>query len=216
MNPHIRILVADNHYFYRDGLRLLFERTSDFELVAEVDTATDAVNFARQHKPDIVLIDLDIAPANGIKATKQIKEENPDCYILVLTNSENENSIYDALEAGATGYLLKGTGHQELRRTIRLVASGSAVFASKVTSYLHKFFNKYSSALPVYHFPELTVRENEVLGFVAKGMKNKEVAIECDITEKTVRNHMTSILSKLGAESRSEAVSRLQASSYYS
>lgn len=210
MNPQIRILVADNHYLYRDGLRLLIDKIPDLHLVAEVTTGIDAVNFALKHQPDVVLMDIDIAPLNGIKATKEILANNPDCKVLILTDSTNKNNVFDSLQAGATGYLLKAVTHLELQRSIRLVAAGNAVFDSSITGLISDMFSNSISLYPTQQFSELTHRENEVLTYVAKGLRNKQIAAECDIAEKTVRNHVSNILSKLGAATRGEAISRLQ------
>ncbi len=212
MNPAIRIMLADSNHFFRDGLRLHINTISDFEIVAEVSTAVDAVNFAQRYQPDVILMELNFPPSDGFTATKQILAENPKCNIAILTSSQNKTDIYNALLAGATSYLLKGTTPEELHRSIRLMATGNAIFDSHITHTITEFFTKANTCYPAHHFPELTHRENEVFTFVAQGWKNKQIAIKCNITEKTVRNHITNILSKLGASSRGEAISRLQQS----
>lgn len=212
MNPQIRILIADNHFLFRDGLRLLFDRIEGFEVVCEVNTAIDAVNFSKQLQPDIVLMEIDLPPSNGIEASKEITENNPDTKVIMLTSSEDKNDILNSIRAGATGYLLKGLKQDELLHSINLVATGNVVFDRNITDKINHIFKTLNSCYPSHHFPELTHRENEVLTFVAKGLKNRQIAVECEITEKTVRNHVTNILSKLGASSRGEAISRLQQS----
>lgn len=212
-NQNIRLMVADANHFYRDGLRIFFEGIPGLELIAEVSTAADAVTFAQQKKPDVILIELKIPPLDGVTATKKILAENPNCKVIILTTSDDKTDIFNALQAGATGYFLKGITYAALQRSIHLIAAGNAVFDSHITDQISSLFSKMNNNHTTYHFPELTHRENEVLTFVAKGLKNKQIAAKCDIKEKTVRNHVTNILSKLGASNRSEAISRLQSRS---
>lgn len=213
MDSTIRIMLADANVFLRDGLRLLINTTTDFELVAEVSTAVDAINFAKRHKPDVVLMELNLPPSDGFKATRQILADNPNCKVAILTDSVNNEDVFKALQAGASGYLIKSISADELNRSISLIATGSAVFDRKITDQVNDLFHRANTTYRPHHFSELTHRENEVLSFVAKGMKNKQIATQCNITEKTVRNHITNILSKLGANSRGEAISRLQQNS---
>lgn len=209
----IRILVADDHSFFRDGLRLLIEATDDFEFVGEVDTAVDAVTFATSIKPDLILMDIKMPPSDGIQATKEIMALCPDTKILILTMFDDDSNVFKALQAGAKGYVLKGISQTELVCTIRLIANGNAVYGNQIASQIRDFFSRAQQGGSSQHFSELSQRENHILNLVAQGLRNKEIAIECDITEKTVRNHVSSILSKLQASSRSEAIQKFKSES---
>lgn len=209
----IQILVADDHSFFRDGLRLLIANTPGFELAGEVDTAIDAIKFADDKQPDIVLMDIKMPPLDGIQATRQIAEENPHINVLILTMFDDDKNVFNALQAGAKGYMLKGVSQEELSRTIRSVAAGNAVFGSGIAEQMRMFFKRIQHDEQAHVFPELTPREHHILNLVADGLKNKEIASECSISEKTVRNHITSILSKLQVSNRTEAILRLRESS---
>lgn len=204
----IRILIADDHSFFRDGLRLLIDRTADFELIGEVDTAVDAVRFALERQPDVILMDVKMPPSDGIQATKEIMSACPKIKILILTMFNDDNNVFKALQAGAKGYVLKGINHNELVCTIRLIAHGNAVYGNQIATQIQNFFSKTKHNTLRQHFTELSQRENHILNLVAQGMRNKEIAEECNITEKTVRNHVSSILSKLQASSRNEIIQK--------
>jgi len=206
----IRILIADDHSFFRDGLRLLIEATDDFEVVGEVDTAVDAVDFALEIKPDVILMDIKMPPSDGIQATKEIMAVCPDIKILILTMFNDDDNVFKALQAGAKGYVLKGINQAELVCTIRLIAHGNAVYGNQIASQIRDFFSSSQNQATNQHLAELSQRENHILNLVAKGLRNKDIASECNITEKTVRNHVSSILSKLQASSRSEAIQRFK------
>lgn len=206
----IRILVADDHSFFRDGLRLLIENTPDFEFAGEVSTAVDAVKFSDSLQPDLVLMDIKMPPSNGIEATKQISQQNPHINVLILTMYDDDKNVFNALKAGAKGYILKGVNQNELVRTIRSVASGNAVFGSEIAKQIRSFFTEVQYSTQAHIFPELTRRENAILALIANGLSNKEIASDCGISDKTVRNHITSILSKLQVSNRTEAILRLR------
>ena len=206
----IRILIADDHSFFRDGVRLLVENTPDFELAGEVDTALDAVKYTDEKQPDVVLMDVKMPPSDGIAATRQIVKENPHVNVLILTMFDDDKNVFNALQAGAKGYMLKGVNQEELSRTIRSVAAGNAVFGSGIAEQMRAFFSRLQRGEQAHVFPELTRREHHILNLIAEGLKNKAIASECDISEKTVRNHITSILSKLQVSNRTEAILKLR------
>ena len=210
MTDPIRILMADDHSFFRDGVRLLIDNTPDFELLGEVDTALDAVKFADDLQPDVLLMDIKMPPSDGIQATRSISEANPHINVLILTMYDDDKNVFNALQAGAKGYILKGVGHEELVRTIRSVAAGNAVFGRNIAEQMRVFFSRLKHTEQAHVFPELTKREHEILNLIAEGLKNKAIAQSCSISEKTVRNHVTSILSKLQVSNRTEAILRLQ------
>jgi len=205
----IRLLIADDHSFFRDGLRLFVDSVDDLELVGEVDNAVDVVAFADRLEPDVILMDINMPPSDGIQATKEIVAKNPNAKILILTMFDDDESVFQSLQAGAKGYILKGLSHENLLRSIRLVASGSAVYGSNVAERMIAYFSN-SQASESNYITSLTPRENQVLTLVSKGLRNKEIATECNIQDKTVRNHVSNILSKLQVATRGEAIAKYQ------
>ena len=205
----ISILIADDHSFFRDGLRLFIDNIANFELVGEVDNAIDVISYAERLNPDIILMDVSMPPSDGIQATKEIVSKNPKVKILILTMFDDDDNVFKALQAGAKGYILKGLGHENLLRSINLVAAGNAVYGSNVAERIMDYFNKSKLEESPY-FATLTPRENEVLTLISQGLRNKEIAIRCDIQDKTVRNHVTNILSKLQVATRGEAIAKYQ------
>lgn len=202
----IRILVADDHLLFRDGLRALIDSAPDCELAGEASTGAEAVNLAAELQPDVILMDVRMPGLDGIQATRQIVRTSPHIGILVLTMLEDDNSVFTAMRAGARGYLLKGASHDEVLRAIRAVAGGQAIFSPAIAARMMEFFNTMRPAKVPDVFPELTDREREVLGLIAQGSNNSEIARELVISPKTVRNHITNILSKLQVADRAEAI----------
>lgn len=205
----IRLLIADDHSFFRDGLRLFIDSVADLELVGEVNNAVDVVGFAERLEPDVILMDVNMPPSDGIKATKEILATNPDAKVLILTMFDDNDNVFKALQAGAKGYILKGQNHQNLLSSIRLIAAGNAVYGSKIAERMMAHFSNPTAKQSKY-FTSLTPRENQVLTLVSKGLRNKEIATECNIQDKTVRNHVSNILSKLQVATRSEAIAKHQ------
>jgi DNA-binding NarL/FixJ family response regulator len=202
----IRILVADDHLLFRDGLRALIDSTGDCELAGEASTGEEAVHLAMDLQPDVILMDVRMPDMDGIQATRLIARASPHIGILVLTMLEDDNSVFTAMRAGARGYLLKGASHDEVLRAIRAVAGGQAIFSPAIAARMMEFFNTMRPAKIPDVFPELTEREREVLGLIAQGSNNSEIARELVISPKTVRNHITNILSKLQVADRAEAI----------
>jgi DNA-binding NarL/FixJ family response regulator len=202
----IRILVADDHLLFRDGLRALIDSAPDCELAGEASTGEEAVNLAAELQPDLILMDVRMPGLDGIQATRQIVRTSPHIGILVLTMLEDDNSVFTAMRAGARGYLLKGASHDEVLRAIRAVTGGQAIFSPAIAARMMEFFNTMRPAKIPDVFPELTEREREVLGLIAQGYNNSEIARELVISPKTVRNHITNILSKLQVADRAEAI----------
>jgi DNA-binding NarL/FixJ family response regulator len=205
----LRIVVADDHPVFRDGLRALIEAMPDAELVGEASTGDEAVELAVRLRPEVVLMDLQLPGRNGIEATRAIGDQAPEVAVLVLTMFEDEDSVFAAMRAGARGYLLKGADHGELTRAIAAVAAGQAIFGPGIARRIIAFFAASPAhARGAQPFPELTEREREVLELIAQGRANAAIAQRLGIAEKTVRNHVSIVFNKLQVVDRASAIVR--------
>lgn len=205
MTP-LRLLIVDDHPVFRFGLRALLESEGEFEVVAEASTGEQAVRLAKEHKPDVVLMDITMPEMNGIEATRQILETNPETGVLIVTMVDDA-SIFAALRAGARGYLLKGAEGEETLRAIRAVARGEMILSEPIAERVQQFFSG-TPEQALSNFPELTPREQEVLSLIAKGLTNNAIASRLGLSPKTVRNQVSEIYSKLGVSDRAEAIVR--------
>jgi DNA-binding NarL/FixJ family response regulator len=205
MSDPIRILVADDHTLFRDGLRALFNSLADTEVVGEAATGEQAIGRAEKLQPDVVLMDIRMPGVNGIEATRQIVRTSPHIGVVVVTMFEDDDSVFAAMRAGARGYVLKGASQAEMLRVIRAVAQGEALFGAPIAARLMNFFA--APRLPQV-FPELTEREREVLNLIAQGYDNPEIARRLVISIKTARNHVSNIFSKLQVADRAQAIIR--------
>ena len=203
-----RVLIADDHTLFRDGVRALLDSASDMELVDEAATGKEAIALAGSLQPDLIIMDLQMPVVNGIEATRQIVRASPHINILVVTMFDDDHSVFAAMQAGARGYLLKGANHTEMLRAIRAVASGEAIFSPAIAARLIDYFGNLRPTAPPQVFPELTDREREILKLITQGYKNPEIAAQLVLSPKTVRNHITNILSKLQVADRAEAILR--------
>ena len=192
----IRVLTVDDHELVRKGLFAILAAEPGFTVIAEASNGSQAVALFREHRPDVTLMDLRLPDVTGIEATRRIRSEFPDARIIVLTSYDGDQDIYRALEAGVRGYLLKEMVHSEVLRAIRVVHSGKRFIPTEVTQHLNGFFPEVA----------LTAREVEVLSLVARGFGNKEAADQLGTAAGTVKAHVQSILSKLGANDRTHAV----------
>jgi len=204
----LRLLIADDHPAFLAGLRLLLESLGDVEVVGEAGTGEEAVARAVDLAPDVVVMDLQMPTLGGIEATRQLVAAAPHIRVLILTMFEDEDSVFAALRAGARGYILKGAGQDELARAIRATASGEAIFSPAIASRVIEFFSRSPENQPPRAFPELTEREREVLELIARGLPNPEITRLLVLSPKTVRNHVSNILTKLQVRDRSEAIVR--------
>ena len=200
----IRVLIADDHPLFRDGLRTLLNAVPETEFVGEVATGEDAIAQAAALQPDIILMDLHMPGLNGIEATRAILHTSPHIGILVLTMFEDDDSVFSAMRAGARGYLLKGADQAEIVRAITVVSHGEAIFSPSIAGRLMHYFATLGS-LP-QAFPELTVREREILVLIAQGWNNAEIAGRLVLSQKTVRNHVSNVFSKLQVADRAQAI----------
>ena len=205
----LRVLVVDDHALFRRGLQMVLEQEPDLELVGEASDGTEAVEKAQELMPDVILMDVRMPKRSGIEATVQIRDLMPHVKILMLTISDEEADLYEAIKAGASGYLLKEIPIEEVADAIRSVWAGqSRISPSMASKLLNEFaaISKASAEKPEIPAPRLTDREMEVLKLVAKGMNNRDIAKELYISENTVKNHIRNILEKLHLHSRMEAV----------
>lgn len=209
---NIRLLVADDHALFREGLRALFSATPGVEIIGEAASGEETVVLVDRLLPDIILMDINMPDMDGIQATRQILHAHPTIGVIMVTMLEEDASLFAAMRAGARGYVLKGAHHQELLQTVQAVASGQVLFgpstANRIMGYFQEIEADLKPALPEETFPELTPRELEVLQLLAQGANNSQIADQLVITGKTVRNHITSIFSKLQVADRAQAIIR--------
>jgi two-component system, NarL family, response regulator DevR len=200
-----RILVVDDHEVVRLGLRTLLSNQPDFAVVDEAASADEALEKVRLHHPDVVVMDIRMPGKNGIEACREIKEEFPETEVLMLTSYAEDEMLFDAISAGAAGYVLKQGGGEELVRAVRRVAEGDALLDPAVTQRVLQRVREATRKEQAAAFKDLTEQELRVLGLVSKGFTNKEIAKELFLGEGTVRNYVSSILSKLDLTNRAEA-----------
>lgn len=206
-SPPTRILIADDHTLFRDGLRALLGSIPGTEVVGEAATGEEAVVQATALSPHVVLMDIQMPGMNGIEATWLVRQANPAVGVVVLTMFEDDDSVFAAMRAGARGYVLKGAGQAEMLRAIRAVASGEALFGPAIADRILAFFAAKPSTPPV-PFPDLTNREREILNLIAAGHGNAEIANRLFLSPKTIRNHVSSIFGKLQVADRAQAIVR--------
>lgn len=203
----IRVLIADDHPLYREGLRALISDSAETSLPGVAAGGVEAVSLALSQTPDVIVMDLRMPDLNGVEATRRILAERPSVAILVLTMVEDDASVFAAMRAGARGYVLKGSGPETILRSIVAVAGGDAVFGAGVAARLTQFFATAGPATAV-PFPELTGREREILELMATGAANAAIAARLHLTEKTVRNNVSNVFAKLRVADRAAAVAR--------
>jgi DNA-binding NarL/FixJ family response regulator len=207
MDETIHVIVADDHPMFRKGLHGLLESVTGIEVVGEATNGEEAIALTERLRPDVILMDINMPGVNGIEATRRILHVNPSVGVLVLTMYEDDDSVFAAMRAGARGYLLKGVDQVEVLRAINAVSNGEAIFSPSIAQRLiHYFSTLEKTASPV--FPELTDREREVLILIAQGNTNTAIAEKLVLSPKTVRNHVSTIFSKLQVASRAEAIIR--------
>jgi two-component system NarL family response regulator len=205
----IRVLIVDDHALFRRGLMLVLESEDGIEVVGEADDGEDAIAKAEQLAPDVVLMDVRMPRISGIEATRRLAEALPTTKIIMLTVSDEEEDLYEAIKAGATGYLLKEISIEEVADAVRAVTQGQTLISPSMASKLIAEFTNLAKRatdrqqVPV---PRLTERELDVLRLVAQGITNREIAEQLFIAENTVKNHVRNILEKLHLHSRMEAV----------
>jgi len=209
MRAPIRVLVADDQHLVRTGFRMILDTEDDIEVVAEAADGAEAVELAARHRPDVVLMDVRMPQVDGIEATRRLaaRDVRDHARVLILTTFDLDDYVYAALRNGASGFLLKDTPAEELVRAVRVVAGGEALLAPSVTRRLIEEFSRGPARpTPPTELATLTEREHEVLGLMARGLSNAEIADELVLGETTVKTHVGRILTKLRLRDRVQAV----------
>jgi DNA-binding NarL/FixJ family response regulator len=204
----IKILLVDDQPLFREGLRTLLSVHSDFEIVGEAGNGQEAINLARSYRPSVVLMDLQMPVLDGVAATRHLHQEYPQCRVIVLTTFDDDEMVFDGLRAGAVGYLLKDAPSEKLAEAIRVAARGESFLqpsvAAKVVAEFARLTRKTVEHSNSFSEP-LSEREVEILRLIASGASNREIADCLFLAEGTVKNHVTSILGKLGVRDRTQA-----------
>ncbi len=205
----IRVVVADDHPVFRRGLRGVLDEADGVDVVAEAADGDDALAVALELRPDVVLMDLHMPGVNGVEATRRLVAADPDIGVLALTMFDDDESVLAVMRAGARGYLVKGAAGDQIVGAVRAVAAGQAVFGAGVAGRVLKIISADRlGGRAGRPFPELTEREHEVLDLIAAGRSNTEIARMLVLSDKTVRNHVSNIFTKLNAHDRAEVIVR--------
>lgn len=207
----VRVLIADDHTLFREGLKSLLASVPDIEPVGETATGKATIDEAMVLQPDVILMDIQMPDINGIEAARRILRDNPHIGIIMLTMFDDDESVFAAMRAGARGYVLKGADQAVMLRAIRSVANGESLFSPEIAQRLMYFFANLKPQVPEDIFPELTAREREILTMIAQGDTNAEIAEKLVISLKTVRNHVSNIFNKLQVADRTQAALRARA-----
>jgi DNA-binding NarL/FixJ family response regulator len=202
----IRVLVVDDHQIVRDGLVALLGALDGMEVVGSAADGREALHLVASSEPDVVVMDIQMPALDGIEATRFIAGRHPDVRVVVLTMNEDDDTILSAIRAGASGYLLKGAGADEVQHAVRSAASGGMVFGASLAARVAGLFAGVARPEPVAVFPELSERERTVLDLLASGRSNDQIAAELFVSGKTVRNAVSSIYAKLHAPDRAAAI----------
>jgi DNA-binding NarL/FixJ family response regulator len=205
MSKTVRILIADDHSVVRAGLKALLERQGHFKVVAEAETGEQAIEIAQEVKPDVAVLDIRMPGLSGIEACRQIVNTVQGCRVIMLTSYAEDELLFAAIQAGASGYTLKRIGDNELIHAVERVSRGEGTLDPAMTATVFNEMRKASEAHHIAAFAELTPKEMAVLALVAEGMTNRQIAVKLYLGEGTVRNYVSSVLAKIGVANRAEA-----------
>lgn len=200
-----RILIADDHAVVRAGLRALLEQIEQYRVVAEAESGEDAIAKAQHHQPDVAVLDIRMPGVSGIEACRRITETVPNCRVIMLTSYAEDELLLAAIDAGASGYVLKRIGSDELLRAVERVSQGDGTLDPSMTSAIFERVRQANKAEDASAFAELTQQELAVLALVAEGLTNRQIAVQLFLGEGTVRNYVSSVLSKINVSNRAEA-----------
>lgn len=204
----LRILIADDHPIFRDGICALLGATPMMQVVGEARNGDEAVELAASLQPDVILMDLQMPGLHGIEATRRIMQSNPHIRVLVVTMFQDDSSVFSAMRAGARGYVLKDATKEEILRAIQAMSNAEAIFSPAIATRLLSFFAKPPSMPQKDVFPKLTDREHEILHLIATGAPNSVIASQLSLSSKTISNYVSSIFSKLQVADRAHAIIR--------
>jgi len=208
----IKVLIADDHVFYREGVRALLSNSPEITVIGEASNGDEVIAQASERKPDVILMDLKMPGTHGIDATRHLHGTDPDIRVLVITMFDDDDSVFAAMRAGARGYLLKDADKDELVRAIVAVQRGEAIFSPTIAQRMIQYFTaapaRESSSKRTDEFAELTERELQILDLIAQGHNNAVIANKLSLSIKTVQNYVSSILTKLQVADRSQAIIR--------
>ncbi|WP_372632014.1 response regulator [Cohnella sp.] len=202
----LRLLLADDHPMFLEGLAANLQNEEGIEVAGQAADGNEVVRLAELLQPDVILMDVNMPGQNGIEATREIIRTSPHIGILILTMFDDDASVFSAMRSGARGYLLKGAQKEEILRAIHAVGGGEAIFSATIARKMMFYFDAIVNKAENVQFPQLTAREREVLQWIARDMSNVNIARRLGLSLKTVRNHVSNILSKLQAADRTQAV----------
>jgi DNA-binding NarL/FixJ family response regulator len=208
----VRVLVADDHPLFREGVRTMLAATDDLDVVAEARDGAEALALLGEHQVDVALLDVNMPGISGIDAAATVAVDFPDTAVLILTMFADDASVFAALRAGARGYVLKDAERDDLLRAIRAVAQGEAIFSPSVAARVLDFFAHRHPSVAPEEFPMLTTRERDVLHLLAQGRSNPAIAAQLGLSRKTTSNYVSAILTKLQVSTRAEAAERARSS----
>jgi DNA-binding NarL/FixJ family response regulator len=204
-----RLLVVDDHEVVRQGLVAMLERRPGFQVVAEAGTVAEAIDMARRHQPDLVVMDVRLPDGSGIEACREIRAEMPNTRVVILTSYPDEEAVFSAIVAGASGYLLKQVRGRDLVSALEAVGRGESLLDPAVTEKVLERVRRIATGGATDELAQLTAQEQKILLLVAEGKTNKEIAAEVFLSDKTVKNYVSSILSKLNLQRRAQAAAYL-------
>jgi DNA-binding NarL/FixJ family response regulator len=205
MNRRLRVMIVDDHRLFREGLRALLATAADLEIVAEAADGQEALRLAGVLKPDVVVMDLKMPNVDGVTATRNLRVTLPQCRVVALTTFEDDELVFEVLRAGAVGYVLKDASSERLLDAVRSAARGETVLQPSVATKVVAELSRLAESAPPAATHDLSDRELDVLRLVARGASNKEIASALSIAEGTVKNHITSVLTKLEVDDRTSA-----------